>query len=72
MHSLAILLSNFPNIRLFYVSPAGLEMPAEIKEIVATKYENIEQVINVIDSIKFLELIITYMLKLFLRLKRRV
>ena len=44
VHSLAILLSNFPHIRLVYVSPAGLEMPAEVKEIVATKYDNIEQV----------------------------
>eukprot|EP01035_Chromulina_nebulosa_P029832 gene29832-39576_t len=44
VHSLAILLSNFPNIQLVYVSPAGLEMPAEIKEIVAAKHYNIEQV----------------------------
>jgi aspartate carbamoyltransferase len=32
VHSLAVLLSMFPNIRLIYVSPAGLEMPEYIVE----------------------------------------
>jgi aspartate carbamoyltransferase catalytic subunit len=60
VHSLAILLSNFPHIRLVYVSPAGLEMPAEVKEIVATKYDNIEQVM--VELVMIIAVMVLYLI----------
>eukprot|EP01040_Poterioochromonas_malhamensis_P001210 gene1210-1283_t len=44
VHSLVVLLSLFPNIKLIYVSPAGLEMPEEIKHEV--KERGIEEQIT--------------------------
>lgn len=44
IHSLIRLLCLFPKMKFIYISPSGLEMPAEIIEFVSSK--NIEQIID--------------------------
>lgn len=44
VHSLVVLLSNFDNVKLVYISPDGLEMPESIVQEVAQRNTSIKQI----------------------------
>lgn len=44
VHSLVVLLSNFDNVKLVYISPDGLEMPENIVQEVAQRNTSIKQI----------------------------
>lgn len=44
VHSLVVLLSNFDNVKLVYISPNGLEMPESIVQEVAQRNATIKQI----------------------------
>ena len=44
VHSLVVLLSNFDNVKLVYISPDGLEMPESIVQEVAQRNTTIKQI----------------------------
>lgn len=63
-----VLLSLFPNIKLIYVSPAGLEMPEEIKHEVKERGIE-EQITNLsLQEVTDFHLYLTYNSSIFKRL----
>lgn len=44
VHSLVVLLSNFDNVKLVYISPDGLEMPESIVQEVTQRNASIKQI----------------------------